>query len=94
MYYYFQFHNISSDSQTDLPYSIIFNFVTTFIRQEYHVSMPENTSKNRKLLDGVQLLVKNKSVPFSPLYQLVNLPVCCFNPALEDSFCLGHFGLG
>jgi len=37
-----------------LPCSIIFNVVTDFIRQEYHVSTPENTSKNRKLLDEVR----------------------------------------
>ena len=40
-----------------MPYSIIFNFVTTFIRQKYHMSTPENTYKNRSLFDGVQDVV-------------------------------------
>jgi len=82
MYYYFQFHNISFDSQVILHCSIIFNVVTNFIRQKYHVSTPENTVKNRMMLDEVQLLVKNKSVPFS---RQKMFPACDFRVALYDA---------
>ncbi len=40
--------------QANLPCSIIFHFVATFIRQKYHMPTPENTSKNRKQLDEVR----------------------------------------